>query len=61
MDKSIIGDVDGVDLDDIDDEARAIGAVNTIKITKKGKLVGYNTDYYGFKKTIDKKKYAYYI
>jgi shikimate dehydrogenase len=29
-----------------------IGAVNTIKITK-GKLKGYNTDYYGFKKALE--------
>ncbi|WOD42619.1 shikimate dehydrogenase family protein [Hwangdonia lutea] len=39
-------------LDKINKKAKAIGAVNTIKITKKGKLVGYNTDCYGFKKTI---------
>jgi len=39
-------------LDKVNKKAKAIGAVNTIKITKKGKLVGYNTDYYGFKKTI---------
>ena len=31
-------------------KAKAIGAVNTIKVSKKGKLIGYNTDYYGFKK-----------
>ncbi|MDO6758892.1 shikimate dehydrogenase [Tamlana sp. 2_MG-2023] len=40
-------------LDEINEQAKAIGAVNTIKITKKGKLVGYNTDCYGFKKTIE--------
>jgi shikimate dehydrogenase len=39
-------------LDKIDKKALVIGAVNTIKITKKNKLKGYNTDYYGFKKTI---------
>ncbi|MCB4809288.1 shikimate dehydrogenase [Tamlana sp. 62-3] len=33
-------------------KAREIGAVNTIKVTKKGKLIGYNTDYYGFYKSI---------
>jgi shikimate dehydrogenase len=39
-------------LDKINKKAKTIGAVNTIKITKKGKLVGYNTDCYGFKNTI---------
>lgn len=39
-------------LDTLDKRAKTIGAVNTIKITKKGKLKGYNTDYYGFKKSI---------
>jgi shikimate dehydrogenase len=39
-------------LDKINKKALAIGAVNTIKITKKNKLKGYNTDYYGFKKAI---------
>ncbi|WP_298533386.1 shikimate dehydrogenase [uncultured Algibacter sp.] len=40
-------------LDKINKKAKVIGAVNTIKITKKGKLVGYNTDCYGFKKSIE--------
>ena len=35
-------------LDRINKTAAKIGAVNTIKITKKGNLKGYNTDYYGF-------------
>jgi shikimate dehydrogenase len=39
-------------LDKINKKALAIGAVNTIKITKKNKLKGYNTDYYGFTKSI---------
>ena len=39
-------------LDKINKKAKAIGAVNTIKVTKKGKLVGYNTDCYGFKNTL---------
>lgn len=39
-------------LDKIHKKAKTIGAVNTIKITKKGKLVGYNTDCYGFKNSI---------
>ena len=39
-------------LDIVDESAKEIGAVNTIKI-KKGKLIGYNTDYMGFLKTID--------
>ncbi len=39
-------------LDELSKRAKKIGAVNTIKITKKGKLIGYNTDYTGFKKSI---------
>lgn len=34
-------------LDDVEDTARRIGSVNVIKIDK-GKLTGFNTDYYGF-------------
>lgn len=35
-------------LDEIEETAREIGAVNTIKVNKDGKLIGYNTDFYGF-------------
>jgi shikimate dehydrogenase len=38
---------------DIDETAQSIGAVNTIKISEDKKtLKGYNTDYYGFKKSL---------
>ena len=40
-------------LDDISPEAKTIGAVNTIARTD-GKLVGYNTDYFGFQRTLRK-------
>ncbi len=33
-------------------KAAKIGAVNVIRFTKKGKLKGYNSDCYGFKKTL---------
>ena len=39
-------------LDEIDDEARSIGAVNTIKILSSGMLRGYNTDAYGFETSL---------
>lgn len=42
-------------LDELDDEAREIGAVNTIRVirTEDGvKLKGYNTDIYGFRETL---------
>ncbi|WP_299159866.1 shikimate dehydrogenase [uncultured Tenacibaculum sp.] len=39
-------------LDKIDKKALKVGAVNTIKISKKGKLKGFNTDVYGFKKSL---------
>lgn len=38
-------------LDELDSDAKAIGAVNCVKITK-GKKKGFNTDYYGFKQSI---------
>jgi shikimate dehydrogenase len=39
-------------LDKLNKRAKKIGAVNTIKITKKGTLIGFNTDCYGFTKSI---------
>ena len=38
-------------LDKIDPEAEKIGAVNTIKINRR-ELIGFNTDYIGFKKSL---------
>jgi shikimate dehydrogenase len=35
-------------LDQLDPEARAIGAVNTVKFNRDGRLTGYNTDHTGF-------------
>lgn len=41
-------------LDDVDDIAKTIGAVNTIKVNVDKKcLSGYNTDFYGFKKSLN--------
>ncbi|MEG0630483.1 MAG: shikimate dehydrogenase, partial [Christensenellaceae bacterium] len=40
-------------LDDVDDMSKEIGAINTI-VNTEGRLVGYNTDVYGFTKTIQK-------
>lgn len=39
-------------LDSIDPAAERIGAVNVIKVTQ-GKLIGYNSDHYGFKKSLE--------
>ena len=42
-------------LDEIDETAKIIGAVNCIKIIEKNNtkyLIGYNTDYYGFAQSI---------
>lgn len=39
-------------LDDLDDAAKEIGAVNVIKL-EDGRLKGYNSDYFGFKNSLD--------
>jgi len=39
-------------LDKMSKNAAQIGAVNVIRFTKKGKLKGYNSDYYGFMKSL---------
>ena len=39
-------------LDEVDDEARRIGAVNTI-VRRGGRLIGCNTDKYGFEKALE--------
>jgi len=39
-------------LDKLDKRAKKIGAVNTILLTNKGKRIGFNTDYYGFKQSL---------
>src|SRR5690606_7048678 len=39
-------------LDDLHKTAAEIGAVNTIKFYPSGKIKGFNTDYYGFMKSI---------
>lgn len=38
-------------LDEIDEAAKAIGAVNTI-VNRAGKLIGYNTDFYGMRELL---------
>ena len=40
-------------LDKLDSSAERVGAVNVIKFTEDGKLIGYNSDYYGFKLSLE--------
>ena len=39
-------------LDEIHPEAKAVGAVNTVKVTADGKLIGFNTDIVGIETTL---------
>ena len=41
-------------LNKLDGTAQKIGAVNTIKISETGKLTGFNTDFYGFQKSLER-------
>ena len=47
-------------LDYIDKIALQIGAVNTIVIDKNRKTTGYNTDWIGFKKSIQKQYFEHF-
>ncbi len=47
-------------LDKLSNKAKKIGAVNTIRFTKSGKTKGYNTDWFGFKKAIEKNLKPYH-
>jgi len=42
-------------MDELDEEAEAVGAVNTIRISRTGgkvRMKGYNTDVYGFRESL---------
>ena len=41
-------------LDRLADSAKQVGAVNVIKISTSGELVGYNSDYYGFLQSLSR-------
>ena len=41
-------------LGNIDPDAKRVGAVNVLKIMPDGKLKGYNSDYYGFRTSLER-------
>jgi len=47
-------------LDGLDPAAQRIGAVNVIKIAGNGRKTGYNSDYFGFKTTLESWLQKYY-
>lgn len=47
-------------LDTLSEKAFKIGAVNVIRFTKKGNLKGYNSDWYGFKKSLEPMLHSYH-
>ncbi len=40
-------------MDDFDHSAKKVGAVNVVKINHDGKKTGFNSDYYGFRKSLE--------
>jgi len=40
--------------DELSDQAAMLGAVNTLVRKPDGKLIGHNTDYYGFKSLLER-------
>ncbi|MCP9768041.1 shikimate dehydrogenase [Lacihabitans sp. LS3-19] len=40
-------------LTEVDPAAKRIGAVNVIKVAENKKLIGYNSDYFGFRKSLE--------
>ena len=40
-------------MDDFDHSAKKVGAVNVVKIESDGKKTGYNSDYYGFRTSLE--------
>lgn len=40
-------------MDDFDHSAKKVGAVNVVKIDEDGKKTGYNSDYYGFRTSLE--------
>lgn len=40
-------------LNEMDNTAKEIGAVNTIKVLSNNSLIGFNTDYWGFQKALE--------
>lgn len=40
-------------MDDFDHSAKKVGAVNVVKIDQDGKRTGYNSDYYGFRTSLE--------
>ena len=47
-------------LDRLDSAAQRIGAVNVVKIAADGFATGHNSDYFGFKTTLEKQLQEYY-
>ena len=41
-------------MDDFDHSAKKVGAVNVVKINSSGKRIGFNSDYYGFRASLEK-------